>query len=1416
MTGFSPPTQHWFDETFPATTAVQQQAWDAIRSGEHVLVVAPTGSGKTLAAFLQALDGLLTRPGQARGTRVVYVSPLKALGVDVERNLQVPLAGIRAQAARLGVDVADVTVGVRSGDTTASDRARLRRNPPDVLITTPESLYLMLTSSARETLREVEVVIVDEIHAVANSKRGTHLALSLERLDLLVGRDVQRIALSATVRPVTKVAHFLGGDRSVVTVHPDTPKRWDVAVVTPPLTDPWPHIERDVLDRILAARATLIFTNARRVAERLTARLNELWVEDGGQGEIARPHHGSVSKQLRTEIEEALKHGELKAVVATSSLELGIDMGAVDQVLQIGTPMSASSALQRIGRAGHQVGASSVGRIYTLHRGELAGAAVTTGDLLAGQIEELRIPTGALDVLAQQTVAAVAAAGEAGLPEQTWLAAVRRSYPYAHLDDAAFGAILQLLLGAYPSADFAELRARLERRDGRLHALPGAVRVAVTSGGTIPDRGLYGVFLAEGDGPGRRVGELDEEMVHETRVGETFALGATSWTVVGITRDQVLVIPAPGQPGKLPFWVGEEQSRPAELGRRIGALVRQLGEASGAAETPWLDERSRVELTAFIAEQQQATGVLPDDRTIVVERFRDELGDWRIVVHSALGRAVLAPWAVAVAALIEQRSGVDARPVAADDGLVLRLPDGELPGLVAEFLRITPDQAEQLVTNHVGSTSMFAARFRECAARSLLLPRRHGRRMPLWQQRHRAAQLLQAARGHPNFPVTLEAVRECLQDYWDLPGLLDVLRQIRTGQIRLVDVVRPGPSPFAASLLFHYAGSFMYEGDLPIAERRAAALALDPAVLARVLGDLDLSTMLDPAVMAELLAELQFTAPRLRADTPQALAELPRRLGPLTREQLAARSTVGLPDPLPDSLSEVRIGGQQRIAATADLGLLRDALGVVVPDGVVSETGGRDPLVQLIARFARTHTPFAARDLAAALGLAEAVAARILDDEVAAGRLIQGTFTGMATAEYCDPEVLERLRARCLAAARASLAPVEGIAYTRFLLNRHAITHPPRSSPGEVLLALQRLAGAVLPASLWESHVLPTRVAGYQPSHLDQLLAEGEALIRLRGEGTDPPLAIVAAEDLDLVPPASESDEASRQFAAELGDGLVPVTRAEELWRAAATGLVAPAGMISVRAKLAGAVITRHAPQPRPRSRRVRLARPRPVLPSALPGRWYAVTEEPGDPTSNRIAQLSGWLERYGVVTRQVASDAVGGFSSAYRLLREFEDRGAVCRGVLVAGLGAAQFAAPETIETLREFRDPGNAQAVLLAAADPANPFGHVLPWPEHPAGRPSRAAGSLVVIADGACLAYLSRGGRSLVLFDTDSPEFAARQVLQVLADAVTVGRMSRFRIEEIDGKRADTHQLAQVLRAAGAKRHPQGLVVEPAIPG
>ncbi|HQD21918.1 MAG TPA: DEAD/DEAH box helicase, partial [Arachnia sp.] len=1057
---FSPPTREWFASVFAAPTAVQAEAWRAIAAGEHALVAAPTGSGKTLAAFLWAIDSLGSGTVAGNGTRVVYVSPLKALGVDVERNLRAPLTGIRLAAERLGTPLADVTMGVRSGDTTSRERAALLRRPPDILITTPESLYLMLTSSAQQTLTGVETVIVDEIHAVAGTKRGSHLALSLERLDALVGRDVQRVALSATVRPIERVAAFLGGDRPVTVVAPPAEKRWDVTVRLPvediadpgpppgtaAATDPllagpgtdtltadsasgnsiWPHIEQQVYETVKKGRSTLVFTNGRRTAERLTARLNELWAEEhdpatlppiparppaqimaqsgAGRGAplvIARAHHGSVSKEQRAQVEAALKSGELRCVVATSSLELGIDMGAVDRVIQVSAPPSVASALQRIGRAGHVVGAVSSGDVYPLHRGDLAAAVVTTERMLSGQIEELRIPRAPLDVLAQQTVAAAAGAGEAGLDVEEWFTTVRRAQPYASLDQALLDSVVELLTGAYPSADFGNLRARLVLGDdNRLYPRPGALRLAATSGGTIPDRGLFGVFLAGDEQGARRVGELDEEMVYESRVGDVFTLGATSWRIEEITRDQVRVSPAPGNTGRLPFWKGDDEGRPAEIGRQIGRLQREAARAPERLDGAYLDEHTRANLARYLAEQRAATGVVPDEATVVLERFRDELGDWRVVVHSPLGRRVLAAWALVIGEALSRDAGLDIQPMAADDGIVFRLPDADAVERLSEFLVPDPDEVAQIVTEQVGGTALFAGRFRECAARALLLPRPNpGKRAPLWQQRQRSAQLLEVARHHPRFPIVLETVREVTQDVYDVPGLVELARALRSGGVRLVEVVTEQPSPFAATLLFRYPGAFLYDGDTPLAERRAALLSLDPELLAAALGTLDLRELLDPEVVEEVAAELQHTAPSRRATTVDALSDLPRILGPIPLSGLSERvDGLDLDDAIPAlgaRAAVVQLAGEPHLVAAADLSLLRDALGIPVPPGHSGAlpAEGRDPLTQLVARFARTHGPFTAAEVAAAFGLGVATVGLVLERETAARRLMTGRFT---------------------------------------------------------------------------------------------------------------------------------------------------------------------------------------------------------------------------------------------------------------------------------------------------------------------------------------------------------------------------------------------------------------------------------------
>ncbi|MFD1214595.1 DEAD/DEAH box helicase, partial [Arthrobacter sp. GCM10027362] len=1040
---FSPATRQWFTGAFSAPTPAQAGAWAAISHGAHALVVAPTGSGKTLAAFLWALDGFLQAAGEApelplgdlparakaapRGTRVLYISPLKALGVDVERNLRAPLIGITQTARRLGLPAPSVTVGVRSGDTPAAERRQLLSRPPDILITTPESLFLMLTSKARETLANVDTVILDEVHAVAGTKRGAHLAVSLERLDALLPRPAQRIGLSATVEPLETVARFLGGSSPVEIVAPPAAKRWDLtvavpvedmtALVPPPADelDPnpqpasiWPHVEERIVDLIAENRSTIVFANSRRLAERLTARLNEIWAErqaaaeappwepetssnggnetssgPGGPSEVLKPpssrtspaertspaappaqimaqagssagaepvlaraHHGSVSKDQRALIEDDLKTGRLRCVVATSSLELGIDMGAVDLVVQVESPQSVASGLQRVGRAGHQVGEVSRGVLFPKHRQDLVNTAVTVERMLAGRIEPLAIPANPLDILAQQTVAATALGS---IDAEEWFDVVRRSAPFATLPRSAFEATLDLLAGRYPSDEFAELRPRIvwDRIAGTLTGRPGAQRLAVTSGGTIPDRGLFGVYLAGSENAGtskntggRRVGELDEEMVYESRVGDVFALGATSWRIEDITHDRVLVSPAFGQPGKLPFWKGDSLGRPVELGRALGSFVREVSGLAGDQARQrlagsGLDDWAAANLLAYLSEQRAATDVIPSDRSLVVERFHDELGDWRVVLHSPFGLPVHAPWALAVGARLQQRYGLDGSAMAADDGIVLRVPvmEDEPPG--ADLFLFDPEELDQIVTAEVGGSALFASRFRECAARALLLPRQNpAKRTPLWQQRQRSAQLLDVARKYPTFPIVLETVRECLQDVYDLPALKDIAARIERRELRLVETTTPQPSPFARSLLFGYVATFLYEGDSPLAERRAAALSLDPALLNDLLGRAELRELLDEAVIAQTGRELQRLTEDRKVRGLEGIADLLRLLGPLTTNEVAAR--VQLPEaggqdaeayvePLLAELAHANRALQVHIAGTACWAAVEDA-----------------------------------------------------------------------------------------------------------------------------------------------------------------------------------------------------------------------------------------------------------------------------------------------------------------------------------------------------------------------------------------------------------------------------------------------------------------------------------------------------------
>ncbi|MFE4643866.1 ATP-dependent helicase [Streptomyces sp. NPDC056730] len=1539
LDSFSPATRGWFTGAFSAPTAAQEGAWRAIQEGSDVLVVAPTGSGKTLAAFLAALDQLASQPPPAEARkrcRVLYVSPLKALAVDVERNLRSPLTGIRQESVRRGLPEPEVRVGIRSGDTPAAERRSIATKPPDILITTPESLFLMLTSSARDALAGIETVILDEVHAVAGTKRGAHLALSLERLDELLPRPARRIGLSATVRPVEEVARYLSPQRRVEIVQPRSGKEFDLSVVVPvedlgelggsPASDTdggekpsiWPHVEERIADLVQAHRSTIVFANSRRLAERLCNRLNEIAYERamgavpdapgsaptmpedhspaelmgqsgaarGAPALLARAHHGSVSKEQRAQVEEDLKAGRLPAVVATSSLELGIDMGAVDLVIQVESPPSVASGLQRVGRAGHQVGAVSTGVVFPKYRGDLVQAAVVTERMRTGAIEALRIPANPLDVLAQQLVAMVALDTRQA---DDLLALTRRAAPFASLPESAFTAVLDMLAGRYPSDAFAELRPRVvwDRVAGTVTGRPGAQRLAVTSGGTIPDRGLFGVFLAGADPKkgGGRVGELDEEMVYESRVGDVFTLGTTSWRIEDITRDRVLVTPAPGTPGRLPFWKGDQLGRPLELGRAVGAFLREVGALSEEDArlrllTAGLDAWAAGNVLSYLDEQRRACGHVPDDRTILVERFRDELGDWRVVIHSPFGAQVHAPWALALGARLSERYGMDAQVMHADDGIVLRLPDADLMGL--DLLDDEPDRlstafdSEQapvgaadvafdggeirgIVTEQVGGSALFASRFRECAARALLLPRRSpGKRTPLWQQRQRASQLLQVASEFGSFPIVLEAVRECLQDVFDVPGLTELMGDIESRRVRLIEVTTPEPSPFARSLLFGYVAQFLYEGDSPLAERRAAALSLDSRLLAELLGQAELRELLDPEVLTELERELQWLTEDRRVKDLEGVADLLRVLGPLTDAELAERGA--RPSWAEDLAAarraiRVRIGGADHWAAIEDAGRLRDALGTALPVGVPEAFTEpvKDPLGDLLARFARTHGPFTSHAAAERFGLGAAVTDGALQRLAASSRVVQGEFhpSGIGQ-EWCDATVLRRLRRRSLAALRQELEPVAPAALAAFLPQwQHLNGNSLRGIDG-LARAVEQVQGAPVPASALEKLILPSRVAGYTPALLDELTTTGEVLWAGAGAlpGKDGWVSLYLADAAPLLLPPPHPLELTALhesvlatlsggyglFFRQITDQVRATTHpdatdpqlADAVWDLAWSGrltndTLAPLRSLLGSGRTAGSTAHR-ARRPVPRGRYGTLtAAARPASrtgPPTVSGRWSLLPAQEPEPTHRAHALARTLLDRHGVVTRGAvaAEGVVGGFSAVYRVLSAFEDSGQARRGYVVEGLGAAQFAMDGAVDRLRAAataRDRADAhpspRAVVLAAADPANAYGAALAWPDPPDGaghKPGRKAGSLVVLVDGELTLYMERGGKTLLAWPTDPEDPSLRSAAEALASAARAGALGTVTVERTNGAPALTSPLGRALESAGFHATPRGL--------
>jgi ATP-dependent helicase Lhr and Lhr-like helicase len=1478
---FSQRTRDWFTKAFEGPTAAQEQAWPAIASGEHVLISAPTGSGKTLAAFLYGIDQLAAEAPPAsrkdRRIRLVYVSPLKALSYDIDRNLRTPLRGIGAE----------LQVAVRTGDTPQKERAQMLREAPDILITTPESLYLMLTGRAQALFDDTRWCIVDEIHAVASTKRGSHLALTLERLQQASDHEVQRIGLSATQNPLEEVGRYMVGPRRTCRiVDTGVKKELDLKIHVPvesmvepdetpsPDLDPlaggeatrrsiWPAIYPELVELIEQHKSTILFVNNRRGAERLALRLNDL-----ADKEIARSHHGSLAREERTVVEEMLKAGELPCLVATSSLELGIDMGAVDLVIQVESPKSVSRGLQRIGRAGHSVGDVSRGRIFPKFRADLLECAVVAQRMREARIETTVVPRNALDVLAQQIVAIAAAAEQSGAgggaagsdPGATvnvddLYALVTRTHSYAELTRSQLENVLDMLDGRYPSSEFAELRPRIvwDRVAGTLRARPGARQLAVTNAGTIPDRGLYAVTLPDG----RRVGELDEEMVYEARPGQTFLLGASTWRIEEIGRDRVIVTPAPGLPGAVPFWKGDTLGRPKELGEAIGAFARwAVDQSPQKLEQDYdLDDKAARNLVQYLQEQQEATRVVPSDRTIVVERFRDEIGDWRLCVLSPFGGRVHAAWSLALSARIRDEFGLESDAIYSDDGIIVHLPDAEEPP-GAELVLLQPDEIEDLVVGELGSSALFGARFRENAARALLIPRaRPGKRTPLWQQRLKAQSLLEVAKKYGEFPVILETYRECLRDVLDVPGAIDLLTKIHRRELTLVEVETATASPFASSLLFDYVATYMYEGDTPNAERRAAALSLDRDLLRELLGQEELRDLIDAGALEQVEADLQCLSEPARATGRDGLLDVLRRVGDLTDTEAAARTLDGLDSQtMLEELSRerratrVRVHGEQRWIDAADAGLYRDALGAAPSGGLPSAflEDVPDSLQRLLKRYAATHGPFTTSEVRARYGIDPSATLRELER---AGELVQGELRpGGSTREWCDPEVLRRLRRASLAVLRKEIEPAEQRELARFLPAWQGVDrHPGGVGSGsgvdrlrEVLVPLQGLA---LAAEVWERDVLPRRTGAYSASWMDQLCAAGEvvwigagALGRNSGR-----VALYFREDLPLLGappfkgevPATPAHAAVRDrlnrgacfFTDLLSDveGLSPEEIQEALWDLAWAGEATNDAFAPLRAPRLTLARAQREQLRRGQARRGRFGAGRRAASSTaaqVQGRW-SLTEPllsagaPVDPGERRRALGELLLERYGIVTREqvLAEGIAGGFSAIYGELSQLETLGVARRGYFLEGLGGAQFALPGAVERLRARAPIGEdveSQALVLSAVDPAQPYGAALPWPRSDTGRrPARTAGAHVVLVGGDPVLYVERGGKGLSTL-VPAGDGRLEPALTALAEHVRAGRIKRLGLERVDGESAMSSPLAAPLTALGFQEGPRRLTL------
>lgn len=1382
---FQPAVARWFRQTLGVPTPPQVQAWPVIAEGHSVLLVAPTGSGKTLAAFLVALDRLLHDPQPEQGVRVVYVSPLKALGYDIERNLEMPLAGITRTAAALG-GMPEIRVGVRTGDTPPAERRRLLRRPPHILITTPESLHLMLTSSARQTLATTELVIVDEIHALSADKRGTFLAVLLERLQAVTG-VLQRVGLSATQRPVREVAHFLGGwcevggamrPRPVRVIDAGMRRALDVQVLSP-ADDMTALAEGTVWTSICAQLAmlveqhasTLVFVNSRRVAERVTGEMNEL-----AGYEMARVHHGSVSKERRHELEERLKAGALPCIVATASLELGIDMGAVDLVCQVEAPHGVARAVQRVGRAGHTLRATSRGRLLAKTRADLLELAATAEAMPRAAISPVRIPKGALDLLAQQVVAVVAD-GPVAVDEVLRL--FRRSHPYRDLIPAALERVLEMLSGRLPGPYGTRPRISWDRNRGVLEPLPGTRRAALLGGGAIADRGQYGVFTNDGS----RVGELDEEFVFEARVGELVVLGTDRWRIAAMDHDRVIVEPGSG-PAKLPFWRGEAPGRDVHLGRKVGALARHIEERIGEPSLEGdlvqrcaLTPEAAANLIGFVQAQVER-GQVPTDRRTVLEISPDESGGYRMAIMTPFGSRFHLGLKLALSAALRRATGARPECVHGDEGLLFRLTVCSAADVADALAGIQPEQLARLVSEEAGGSPLLGLLFRDAAGRALVFPsRRPGHRTPLWLKRLASRELLESLQGTEGHPVVLEAYRELLEDVLPMGALRSYFRRLSRGTMERVVQHLVAPSPFAASLVFKFEAAFMYEQDTP------KGLPTSPPPV-EMLAERDLSEFVGEGALAEL--NRRFTP---KGRTGAELVELVRRLGDVGEEELSPLCTSNALHSVAGLLDEGRLrqlrfptGPELRYVTEEDALLYREAL-----------SGERSAQIAVVKRYV------GARVLVTEGELAGRYAFSLPDGMLEQAPFLSVRWKGQRA--WTRPELLERLRKASRVSDRTRAPRALQRAVLR--LQHHGPGHC-LAGPDGLAEVLRLLQGVTLPWAAWDGDVLPLRVEGYRAAWMDDLLRSGRFLWMGRpGPRRCLQVVFVERDAYPLFAAAyAPSEDAPQQKASALLEvlsrrgpsfvielshslGVSSERCTHELWALARAGKVTCDGLSPLAAG------------PPPRGSRSSLWAER-------SGRWVLL-EDPQEAVPGADEALADvLLRRHGVVSREVLrrDGARIPWRTLQGLLERREWRGQVVRGMLVRGLTGVQFALPDTMNMM----DGGPSEPyALLSATDPALIWGERIPVPGLTPleTRSVLGPGGYLVLEGGQpVLAVRGHGAHLRALVDDAR---CLRRALHLIPQLLDRG-LERVVVRTFDGRPVRETDAAAALAEVGFVRGPQ----------